>query len=207
MGIKQKLLLLGVSALSLGMAFKVTSFTFAEVKNTVNFEISSSENALISMPDLIEVKVNKTFTEIKTLSNEKPINISEVELYRVNKLETLADNKPIYVIKKETVISPKLESHNFNIKNNMKDSIIVNIDSGTGFFIQNTTMNGITILPGETQKVPISIDDSIENESFDIVVSAVWSGGTAEIKKSVTIDVNIITIEDVIDLREQIIIN
>ena len=47
----RKFLLVMLILLSLGLCYQVNSYTYASIKNSVNVMISSSENALIAIPE------------------------------------------------------------------------------------------------------------------------------------------------------------
>lgn len=56
----RKFLLVMLILLSLGLCYQVNSYTYASIKNSVNVMISSSENALIAIPE-DDIQINKSY--------------------------------------------------------------------------------------------------------------------------------------------------
>jgi hypothetical protein len=199
--IKRKVLITGLIILSLGVCYKVTSYTMARVKSNVDLIISTSENALIAIPEDITIIVNKVISSKITYSNKKPKDIiytndsteelsdsSEVDGNVVKK--ELIDDKPFYVQSVETSISTVIVSENFEIKNNMYEDITANIINGQGIFPEV-----IEIRSGCKVSVPVNIDKIVENNDIDVIIYVTWNNGSAEIDKKVKINIITVPIE------------
>lgn len=187
--INNKTLLLGTLALSLGLCHQVTSYTLAKIDNPMEITISSSEDALIAIPNDIEISVKKYITIITTLTDKDATDMEKIEHTSDTNVETCI----------ETNVSTYIESNNFYVTNNMSETINVNIYLDRSFIrVEN---QNATILPGETYNVPFRIFDSIEDESIEVIISATWSGGSAEIISEIDVDVESFIAKKVIDLR------
>lgn len=208
--IRHKISLLCVLILSLGICYRVNSYTFAIVENSVGVKISSSENALIAMPEEIDLRVKKDITIIKTLTDKESNEITNTEVMENGEIEVLTDEDLNTQVSTETLVNVGVIGHNFYITNNMNDTIYVNIDLERGF---NRLRNqgtltfsykglDIPIFPGQTKEIPFNVDENIESGVIGVVISATWDGGSADIENHINIDVETIVTEKEIDLRK-----
>ncbi len=164
----RKILLIGTLVLSVGLCQQVTSYTSAEVQNSLDMKISVQEDALIAMPNVIKVKVKKDITVTTTLT-DKGEQVQERVCSSIN-------------------------SSNFDITNNMNQTIdiVINLQSGfkkrqNGLYIKRR--QNLVILPGDTKNVKLRVDDDIESNNIDAIISARWKNGSAEILNNIDIDV------------------
>ncbi|MDF2538650.1 MAG: hypothetical protein K0S76_1671 [Herbinix sp.] len=223
----KKFALLGVIALSIGICYKVTSYSYARVQGAINISINSSEQALIAMPEEIELQVSKSINVTNTLIERENIKAlkDKWEDYSEDELiSTLERNIPINrtgedgiirdlyvdtvedcVIYRETDIQTELGKENFYINNNLSVPATININIDE--LQPGETMNIIDVTSrnlgsGETWRIPFHIDKNVESTSFQLVITAFWEGGSAVINKIITVQVDTVMNEIKNDLRE-----
>jgi len=68
---KRKIISFVIIVLSVGAIYQVASYSTAEVKNTTSVTITSPEDALIAMPDELELKATRTTTITKSIVSEE----------------------------------------------------------------------------------------------------------------------------------------
>lgn len=182
-----KIILMGVLTLSVGLCQQVSSYTMAKLDNTANVKISSSNEALIAMPEEIRLNIDKQVIISRTKTDG-------MEGESVN--ETSSE-----------VCS--LKAHNFNITNNMKEEIKVYIKLGktsqnSGITIPNNSKIGFLIPSSESLNVPMEvINNNVISGTIEASIFATWSEGSAEISKDIIIEVDCNTEVRVVDKRSK----
>jgi hypothetical protein len=212
MRLKRKLLLFGVSIVLFGVLETTSSYSVARISNLVNARVSTSEEALISVPDNLDLNVKKTIRIVKTLyfpdtSGDESLLEDKLKTEKVKFDEPEGKvSASDYKVSIEQTIEVKEISNNFYIHNNMSDSILVTISVGGSFTKRQNKLpyaidQGFTVLPGETHSIPFHIEDSIEDECVPVQIYAAWDNGSAVISKTLNVHVETEAIEEVIDLR------
>lgn len=168
----RKLLLLFVLLISLGVIFQVSSYSYASISSPVTITVSSSENSLIAVKDVIGFDLKKVVTEVKTISDEgtktktiKELDADECSFFITNHLSK--------TIKVRVEIDRKSIEGNASIPITFSDE----------------AMKGMFIAPGEKKEVILKIDEEIESGNFDITIFADWENGSAEIYKTINFSV------------------
>lgn len=179
---RRKFVLIFIIVLSLGVCYEVNSYIYAIITNSVNYSVCDSEDALIAMPEEININVAKAVTVMKTLTDENP---NGVELKEI-----------------------KVDSDStFYICNNINDRIVIDINvEGVNCFFEEGVLvdeTRLTLEPNETKEIIFTVDNDIETKSIWANISAVWSNGSAEFKKRVNFNVDTSVVSTVEDLRIQ----
>lgn len=204
----RKIVLLAAIVFSIGICYKVSSYTYAKIQSNINFTINSSEDALIAIPDMIELKATKLVSVTTTLLDKGDFIKYEEKMNSESDdwIELIAEEEENSYQLKETTQSIELSYNNFYVKNNMDYVIQVSSSSNFGPHstsdIAMTNFNNISIAPGQSWEVPCNIDISLENQTYDVIITAEWQNGTASIYKTVNITVDTVNEDKVIDLRK-----
>lgn len=197
-------------AFLLGLSYRVTSYTMAKVENTMAIVISSSEDALVGLPENLYLEVEKltTVTQLETIRDaDLSMKIDSIntlgtivedvgDIIVGTSTETTVQNNMETIIEYnvDTKIATNIKGYNFYVKNNLNEiiDVVIFLDKGysreqyLGFNIVNPRT---TIFPGKTEEILFVVDENIETERIDVIISAKWSKGSAEIKKVININV------------------
>lgn len=168
----KRILLLSILIFSITLIFQVKSYTMAKVENTANISITTSGDALIAVPENIEVKVDKHVTE----------NIT-------NQLTDLGEQKIAHAI----LTNYKIVNSNLEIKNNMNKKIIVKVSLAENYEGISLQHNEGRLSPGGLlKKIRINIDNDIQEipETLKVEIYAEWDDGSAVIEDQIQINVN-----------------
>lgn len=174
----------------------------AEVNNSMAITISSSEDALIAMPEETELDITKEITTIRTLIDKEPNSSSNNGGEENSREGLLLAQESSYEVNTETSISINYNNDNdFYIRNNMNDHVDIDIYISDKSIKANPS-SIMHLNPGESQKVKLFAGSDVESQSIDVAIYATWDAGSAEIYKTINVNVETINTEKTIDLRK-----
>lgn len=173
--LKKRILILCVFIFAITLITQVKSYTLAKVENSAVVTVTSSEKALIAVPDKIDLDVTKNITETitQTLNDlGEPIIEKSIDI-------EIIYNRDKYIV----------------IKNNLNKNInklSVYLDGKyEGIVLENNANRSVP--SGETLKdIIIEINENVQTGSqkvgFKILAS--WDGGFADINSMINLNVN-----------------
>jgi hypothetical protein len=189
--LKRKVLLAASLALSVGICYQVTSYTYAKVESNALLSVNSSEDALIAMPEAIELKVSKLVCVTYTLKDKDTKELSDVmtgenaeepnnEDKDENTEETSDENsnEPFDA----AAVGSRENTQVEYFKDDEKDCIVIKETKATtsvedyNFYIRNNMQEPIT--------VNIGSDSVIQNanlEGLNLSSTVIYPGETLEV--------------------------
>jgi len=174
----------------------------AAVNNSMAITISSSEDALIAMPEETELDITKEIKTVKTLIDKEPDIVLNTDVLESSEAGLLLAKESSYEVQIETFTNINYNNGNdFYIRNNMNDTIDIDIYlSDRSINVKPKAIKNLN--PGECQEVKLYVSDNIDSKECEMTIYATWGTGSAEIYKTINVNVETINIEEIIDLRK-----
>lgn len=170
--LRKRILVLCILVFLISYIFQVKSYTMAKVENLAEISITSSENALIAVPEDLELEVDKHITEF--ISNE----LTDAGIQKAG----------------HTILTEyEAISNNFEVINNMNEDIYVEVKMDGNYKGINLTNNSRGLSPGGIfNDINLSLVEDIQEipESIDVKICAEWQGGSAIIESQINLTVN-----------------
>lgn len=168
----KRLLILSLLIVLATIIYHVKSYTMAKVESPAEISITRSDNALIAVPENLELAVDmNTFEDI----TRELTDSGEKEVARIVEINYAASD------------------NNLQIKNNTNEAIDVEVKMDGDYKGINIINDSCTLAPGRVmENIIVELDENIKEipDNIDIKIYAKWQGGTAIIDNKLYLTVN-----------------
>ena len=169
---KKRILVLGLLIVLATLIYHAKSYTMAKVESPAEISVTTSDNALIAVPEHLKLAVDMHTTEDITI---ELTDSGETEVARIVEISYVASD------------------NNLQIRNNMNETIDVEVKMNGDYKGIHIINDSCTLAPGRAMKnITVELDENIKEipDSIDIKIYAEWQGGTAIIDNKLYLTVN-----------------